>query len=108
MQVEISARLLQVIRPLAEAQGRGESEVLEEAVVRYLQELGIEREANIGKETDREYTEPLEDPYRPRDPFLVLLDRMRSRFELDPDEALQIAVEEQHAARRERRERAQR
>ncbi len=108
MQVEISARLLQVIRDLAEAQGRAESEVLEEAVVRYLQELGIEREANIGRKIDREYLEPLEGPYRPRDSFLVLLDRMRSRFELDPDEAMQIAVEEQHAARRERRERAKR
>ena len=108
MQVEISARLMQVIRDLAEAQGRGENDVLEEAVERYVQELGIEREANIGREIDREYIEPLEGPSRPRDPFLALLDRMRSRFELDPDEAMQIAVEEQHAARRERREKAER
>ncbi len=40
---------------------------------------------------------------RPRDGFLALIDRMSSRFDLDdPDEAMRIAVEEQHAFRRKR------
>lgn len=107
MQVEISARLLQLISNIARQQGRAEEEVLEEAVVRYLRELGVE-EADIGREIGEIYVERFEGPYRSADPFLALLSRMRSRFELDSDEAMQIAVREQHAARQERRERAER
>jgi hypothetical protein len=107
VQVEISARLLQLISSIARQQGRAEEEVLEEAVVRYLREMGVE-DADIGRQIGEIYAEPLEDPYRSRDPFLALLGRMRSRFELDPDEAMQIAVREQHAARQERRGRARR
>jgi hypothetical protein len=103
LQVEISARLLRVIRDLAEAQGRGESEVLEEAVVRYLQELGVEAEPDIGRPIGEIYAESPGD--HPRDPFLALIDRMSSRFALDEDEAMRIAVEEQHAFRQESAER---
>ena len=108
MQVEISARLLQLISNIARQQGRAEEEVLEEAVVRYLREMGAE-DSDIGREIGESYVEPAEGPYRsPGDPFLALLGRMRCRFDLDPDEAMQIAVREQHAARQERRERAER
>ena len=108
MQVEISARLLQLISNIARQQGRAEQEVLEEAVLRYLREMGVD-EADIGREIGKIYAEPLEGPFRSRgDPFLGLLGRMRSRFDVDPDEAMQIAVTEQHAARQERRERAER
>jgi hypothetical protein len=109
VQVEISARLLRLVSDIAQQQGRAEEEVLEEAVVRYLREMGVE-DADIGRELGEIYVEPpLEGPFRSRGaPFLELLSRMRSRFDLDPDEAMQIAVREQHAARQERRERAER
>ncbi len=109
MQVEISARLLQLLSNIARQQGRAEEQVLEEAVVRYLREMGVE-DADIGREVGEIYVEPpIEGPFRSRGaPFLALLSRMRGRFDLDPAEALQIAVREQHAARQERRERAQR
>jgi hypothetical protein len=109
VQVEISARLLRLVSDIAQQQGRAEEEVLEEAVVRYLREMGVE-DADIGRELGEIYVEPpLEGPFRSRGaPFLDLLSRMRRRFDLDPDEAMQIAVREQHAARQERRERAER
>ena len=109
VQIEISARLLQLISNIARQQGRAEEVVLEEAVVRYLREMGI-NDADIGREIGEIYVEPpLEGPFRSRGaPFLDLLSRMRRRFDLDPDEAMQIAVREQHAARQERRERAER
>ncbi len=114
MQVEISAALLNIIRDVAQKQGRSEQDVLAEAMRLYLREQGMDvsvvelsRGPGIGEEVGVTRTETVgEGP--PRDPFLALLDRMRSRFELDPDEAMSIAVEEQHAARRERREKAQR
>ena len=100
MQVEISGRLLQLIRTLAEAQGRGEDEVLEEAVLRYLRELGIEDEPGVGRELGEICVGRTGE--RPRDQFLSLITRMSSRFDLDEDEAMRIAVEEQRAFRRER------
>ncbi len=101
MQVEISGRLLRLIRALAEAQGRGEDEVLEEAVLRYLRELGIEHEPGIGREIGEIYV-GRPDERRPDDQFLSLIARMSSRFDLDEDEAMRVAVEEQRAFRRER------
>ena len=100
MQVEISGRLLRLIRALAEAQGRSEDEVLEEAVLRYLREMGIEGEPGVGRELGEIYVGSPSD--RPQDPFLSLITRMSSRFDLDEDEAMRIAVEEQRAFRRER------
>lgn len=38
-----------------------------------------------------------------RDLGLDLLDRLWSEAEMEPDEAMQLAVEEQHAARRDKR-----
>jgi hypothetical protein len=108
VQVEISEQLLGLVRDIAEAEGRSEAEVLEEAVLRYL-EVVKERGKTVTGEGRGILVRPLDWPERPRDPFLVLLDRMRSQFNLDdPDEAMRIAVEEQHAARQERRERTER
>ncbi len=102
MKVEISARLLQLISNIARQQGRAEEAVLEEAVLHYLREMGIDA-PDVGEAIGRIYVEPLEGPFRsPDDPFLALLSRMRSRLDLDSDEAMQIAVREQHAARLER------
>ena len=58
MQVEISARLLRLVSDIAQQQGRAEEEVLEEAVVRYLREMGVE-DADIGRELGEIYVEPL-------------------------------------------------
>lgn len=102
MQIEISGKLLRLIRALAEAQGRDEGEVLEEAVLRYLRELGTESELGIGREIGELYVVGRTEE-RPRSQFLSLITRMSSRFDLDEDEAMRIAVGEQHAFRRERR-----
>lgn len=108
MPVEINEKLLVHLRLIAEEQGRPLAEVLEEAVLRYLEGAEAvrrdpEREPDIGEEIGEIYVErPGE---RLRDPFLALLDRMSSRFDLDEDEAMRIAVEEQHAFRRESAER---
>lgn len=83
MRTEISKELLGAVRQLAEAQGRSEREVLDEAVRGYLASLRSGR--------------------RDEDYFPALLDRMSSRFDLDEDEALELANEELHAFRRERR-----
>lgn len=119
MQVEISDKLLRVLRGLAKAQGRSEEAVLEEAMNLYLHELGASftflpelfekgDEADIGRMLDAVYA--MRRAERPHDPFLALIDRMSSRFDFDEDEAMRIAVEEQHAFRRERggREKADR
>lgn len=77
-QIEISSDLLEELRRRAKEQNRSEGELLDEAVRRYLKSS---------------------DPKR----FEGLLDRMSSRYELDEDEAMQIANEELHAMRRERK-----
>ncbi len=107
MEVTLNARLLRILRHLADEQGRPESAILEDAVVRYLRELGVEEDdLDIGRPIRRVRIGPVEEPSPPPlDPFLALLDRMSSRFDLDEDEAMRIAVEEQQAFRRERSER---
>jgi hypothetical protein len=91
---EISSELLSAVRQLAKRQGRTESEVVDEAVMRYLDfflywQSGEARRAASAASDD----------------FLALLDRMSSRFDLDEEDALRIAVEEQKAFRQERAER---
>jgi TRAP-type C4-dicarboxylate transport system substrate-binding protein len=78
MQTEIDDRLLEELRKLASEQGRPERELLDEAVMSYLERS---------------------DPRR----FEELLERMSSRFELSEEEAEKTAYEELHAMRRERR-----
>jgi len=82
---EISAELLEELRRRASEQGRPESELLDEAVRRYL-----ERPGSLAELFER-------------------LDRGRRERGVEPpseEEAMRLAVEEQHAWRRERRERA--
>lgn len=83
-QTEISRELLEAVRRMAASQGRSEREVLDDAVRGYIVALqGGEPRGAAG----------------PR----ALLDRMSSRFgDLDEDEAMQIALREQRAFRRER------
>lgn len=106
---EINAELLRVVRLEAERQGRPEAAVLEEAVVAYLsarypgtswEEIASEA---LGANVAEVHIGPSRD--RPRGPLPALLNRMSSRFDLDEDEAMRMAVEEQHAFREERKAR---
>jgi metal-responsive CopG/Arc/MetJ family transcriptional regulator len=78
VQAEIDEKLLSEIRRLARQQGRPERELLDEAIRRYLERA---------------------DPRR----FEELLTWMSSRSELGEEEAMELAYEELHAMRRERR-----
>lgn len=106
MRVEISEELTNLVRDIAEAEGRSVSEVLEEAVVRYLDTGGASRGERLSDVDVAAWVSdrPEGTEGRPRDGFLALLDRMASRFDLEEGEAMRIAVEEQHASRRDRAE----
>lgn len=82
---EIDAKLLEELRCRAREQGRPEGVLLEEAVRRYLDRPGSL--AELFKRIDRGQKERGVEP-------------------LSEEEAMRLAVEEQHAWRRERRERA--
>jgi hypothetical protein len=85
VETKISRDLMEAVRARAAQENRGEAEVIEEALRRYL------KESSGG--------------------IIGLLDRMaegrrqRGVRELSEEEAMRLAVEEQHAWRRERRER---
>lgn len=86
----IDGDLLQAVRKVAVEQGRVERDVIEDAVRRYLDSPSVEyfrREREQRKENG----------------FLSLLDRMGSRFDLDEDEAMDLANAEIRAMREERR-----
>lgn len=95
LNIEIGGRLVPILLRFAQEQGRDPDEVMEEALLLYLRERDVDLGRSIGK--------PAEE--RPREPLLALLDRMSSRFDLDEDEAMRIAVEEQRAFRSERADR---
>lgn len=78
---EISTELLESLRRKAEDQGRTEADVLDEAVRRYLERSGSLDELLRRIEQGR---------------------RDRGVESLSEDEAVRLAVEEQHAWRRER------
>ena len=82
---EINTELLQELRRRAQEQGRPEGDLLEEAVRRYLERPGslFELFERIERGQRERGVEPLSD-----------------------EEAMKLAVEEQHAWRRERREQA--
>lgn len=85
---EIDAGLLEELRRRAEEQGRPEGELLEEAVRRYLLALAPRRSGSM-----KEFFEKLE--HRQREEGVE---------PLSEDEAMELANEELHAMRRERRE----
>lgn len=89
MQTEIDDRLLAEIRRLADKQGRPERELLDEAVLAYL------RDQVLHSESLPELFERVE---HWRD--------AQSVETLSEEAAMRLAVEEQHAWRRERRERS--
>lgn len=85
MQAEISPELLQEVRRRAREQGRPERELLDEAVKSYLQRPSSLEELLKGIDQGQ---------------------RERSVEPLSEEEAMRLAVEEQHAWRRERRQSA--
>jgi hypothetical protein len=116
---EIDAVLLAAVREAAEGQGRAESELLEEAVVAYLSFLAARDAfmvrspeadtADIGRPIEEIYVDPPADPstWRPRTvpQLLGLVERWQRSNGVEPlsdDEAMRLAVEEQHAMRGER------
>jgi hypothetical protein len=103
LNIEIVGRLVPLLLRIAREEGRAPDKVLEEAFLLYLRERGVEPDPDIGRALREIYVEPPEGQLNVG--FLALLDRMSSRFDLDEDEAMRIAVEEQHAFRRERAER---
>jgi hypothetical protein len=82
MQAEISSELLEELRRRAREQGRPERELLDEAVKSYLERPGSLRE--LFEQIDQGQRERGVEP-------------------LSEDEAMRLAVDEQHAWRRERR-----
>jgi hypothetical protein len=82
MQAEISAELLGELRRRAREQGRPERELLDEAVKIYLERPGSLAELFEGIDRGQ---------------------RERGVAPLSEDEAMRLAVEEQHAWRRERK-----
>ena len=104
--MEFSSRIENLLRDIARAQGRSEEEVLVEALEFYVRNALPEDEPDIGRPIRRTRRQIPELPgVLQRDGFLALLDRMSSRFALDEDEAMRIAVVEQQAFRREQAER---
>ena len=82
MQIEISPELLEELRRRASEQGRSERELLEEAVKSYLERPGSLAELFEGIDQGQ---------------------RERGVAPLSEAEAMRLAVEEQHAWKRERR-----
>lgn len=92
--IDIDEGLLRGLRRLAEERGREERELLEDAVRSYLQH---DRSGTVRREIEDKFSDD-------RDEFAMLLERMSGRFDLDDENAIKIAVDEQHAWRRERRQ----
>jgi hypothetical protein len=74
LRIEIGGRLVPILLRLAQEQGRAPNEIMQEALVRYLLEQGIETGPDIGKPIETIHAEPPEDA--PRNPGPGLLDRM--------------------------------
>lgn len=91
--LEIDDELLEAVRRRAAEQERDEREVIEDAIRRYLDAPpdsiveSLRREQELRKEHG----------------FMALLDRMNGRFDLDEDEAMELATAEIRAMREERR-----
>jgi hypothetical protein len=101
--IEINTKLLVELRRLAEEEGRSEAEVLEEAVALYLERIrGPVEPDSEPRAYGGELLTPEEPPHNG---FLTLIERMSRRFDVDEEEAVRIAVEEQHAFRSERADR---
>ena len=110
MQVEINERLLQTVRRLAEELGHSEEEVMETAVLFYMQSLRMLSDslksdsADIGAPIREVYVE--EPPTRNLEELFAHAERWQQENGVEPlseEEAMELANEELHDVRRERR-----
>ncbi len=92
--LEIDDGLLEAVRRRAAEQDRDEREVIEEALRRYLDAPPASVVESLRREQE----------LRREHGFMALLDRMNSRFDLDEDEAMDLATSEIRAMREERRQ----
>lgn len=103
--MEINPEIANLVGEIARAEGRSEGEVLNDALMLYLRFRESEEAPDLGRpirRTQRQVPQPRD--HGLNDEFQALLYRMSSRFDLDEDEAMSIALEEQRAFRRERSE----
>jgi hypothetical protein len=109
MQVEINERLLQAVHQLAQELGRSEEEVMETAVLFYMQSLrmlsdSLQPDSGIGAEIRKEYV--MERPAQSLEELFARAERWQQEHGVEPlseEEAMKLANEELHAMRRERR-----
>lgn len=119
--IEISRELLDSMREVADEQGRVESEVLEEAVLLYLNyylhlrarlpgglspDTGTGDTANIGRPVREVYVAGLRRPAESVEELFEGIDRGQRERGVEPlseEEAMRLADEELHAMRREQR-----
>ena len=92
--LQIDDELLEAVRERASEQDRDEREVIEEAIRRYLDAPPASPVESLRREQE----------LRRERGFMALLDRMNSRFDLDEDEAMDLATSEIRAMREERRQ----
>ena len=107
LNIEIGGRLVSMLLRLSREQGRDPDEVIEEALSLYFRNLGVEPGPDIGRPIREIYADPPEDPRRfgSLEELFEHADRRRRAAGVEPlseEEAMRIAVEEQHAWRRER------
>jgi hypothetical protein len=91
--MEIDDRLLEAVRKVAAEQGRDERALIDEAVRRYLDAPSASLVESLRREQE----------LRQEREFVALLGRMSSRFNLDEDEAMDLANTEIRAMYEERR-----
>lgn len=110
MQVEINERLLQAIHQLAEELGLSEEEVMETAILFYMESLRMlsgslkSDSADIGAPIRKIYVK--EPPPQSLEELFSRANRWQQEQDVDPlpeEEAMELANEELHAMRRERR-----
>lgn len=103
LNIEIGGELVPILLRFAEERGRPPDEIIEEALALYLRASGMELGPGIGRPIREVYIDPPED--RPAESFAELFERVgrwqreRGVDPLSDDEALRLAVEEQHAWR---------
>lgn len=109
MQVEINERLLRAINQLAEELGRSEEEVMETAVLFYMQSLrmlsdSLQPDSGIGTPIRKIYVK--KPPAQSLEELFARAERWQREHGVEPlseEEAMKLANEELHAMRRERR-----
>lgn len=107
IKIEIEGRMVPILLRLSQEQGRDPDEVIEEALSLYFRGLGMELGSDIGRPIRPIHVDPPEDPGRfdSLEELFEHVDKRRREAGVEPlseEEAIRLAVEEQHAWRRER------